>query len=1651
MRRFIFLITVVIFLFVSLDSLEVQIGNGVETDKHLPMSPNANHTVSQTIYDQELINLDNHAISQISYYYSGNDYWIKDNIKVYLGHTDLDSFDSNDSWITIDNLNLVYAGPLELASDNSAGWVAIPCNYPFAYNNIDNLVIAFETDDDLEFFTTYDDFYCTGTLNQKSIFRNNDDVDYNLTNPPAGIRSNYIANVKLNMNPMPENPTLHIIQEDYNWENTFLNTLSSTVTLELRNSGLGTLNINSVTLDQNTDFILTDNNIYPLSLTTNSAQFTLRYHPLSTGNHQTNLIINDSQIGDTVLSFTGSSSDGMIYDFPYYENFTYEDNGEMPENWNSITGPEDDNSWVMVTFNGVGPNGLGLEFHSDGEGLCEIYAISPPISDLASKRIKFKAYLGHLNELSVGVCDTNQEIDNFQEIQLNQLPSTNQYIDEYFVDLYTENEDNKFIVFEVKSNEYGNTYSVIYDIIIEDTPTETIPLSTPASWEFSEMNIHNTSVADFILQNYGSGQLIINSVDLYQESGFTLVDDNEYPLSIIDQLIPYSVVFSPDTAGSFNASLVFRFQGRSELIVPLHGTTIDPAITLFPHLEDFESVADGELPPGWTHHLENYGSNDSAEVTSQVGFESSKCLKMSNSTNYPWKIIALTPAINNLFNKHISFQAKSSTNTSQLQIGSATWNSGSISFVPVETFDLSLNWNEYEYSFTSAQNLSNTLAFKLINNNFANVNIYIDNVLIEGTSSAPLISVNDDIIDFGDIFMNRTGIAELVIGNNGGLPLEIELASSSPALWFEVSELEVAPETTEKIRVYLSPTNIGEYSEAFTILTNDATNPAITINTIANILPAPAENISIIGTGSEVDTSMPVEANYHYSYSQAIYFPQEIANEISRISTISWYYNGNSAWGPEDFIIYMGHTDHTEFANNEDWINVAELNEVYNGTIYTTSDAGWIDFNLDLPFDYNPVQNLLVAVEARNQTCHSISDDFYCTRSYFSRGMSYFTDNEAPDLTNPPLARLINTAYPNIKLEFSEIPDLALLSVLPLNANFLPTAVGQTSVGKTITMKSIGLQDVIITTPPIVTGTDASDFSISSDANTYPLVMPFNDIRTFTVAFSPLSQGNKSAIIELVDSSNRSIKTVEISGFSYIIDNNDSPQTATYLTLPVEGVSYEIVPDGDIDWYKIPALGIGDTLTVYCESEEIREAEFNFKLYGPSNNPNSINVHLPLYSGSSLEYLLPQSGDYYLRVQNINSSKNDIISHQSGESKEKVRFTAGDVIAYELFVNSTHNFNYNPPGEVEVSNQSGYVRIVWVEPPYQTALVGYKLYRNDVLMTADLLPLGTRHYYDYNVVWYGEYSYYLQAFYENPDGFSLPSETLSIVYQRPGLQLIEDDFEEHPDFCSDLPNWIQLDLDQSATFQIPNVEYPNSGEPASFMVFNPSATIPPMEDMSPQNGNKFLISFTSITGANNDWLISHVLDNNNRNYTLYFYAKSYSNNSELAKFKLSFTNSADEVNINNFSTWSNQEPPTEWTLYSYPIHKSKRRIAIQNISFQSSALMIDNLRLYLHFTENEDTELIPNTDLLSQNYPNPFNPETAISFSMKEAGNVSVDVYNIKGQKVKTLLNEYRIAGSHNVVWNGRDEANQRVASGVYLYNMKIGSFKATKKMILMK
>ena len=102
-------------------------------------------------------------------------------------------------------------------------------------------------------------------------------------------------------------------------------------------------------------------------------------------------------------------------------------------------------------------------------------------------------------------------------------------------------------------------------------------------------------------------------------------------------------------------------------------------------------------------------------------------------------------------------------------------------------------------------------------------------------------------------------------------------------------------------------------------------------------------------------------------------------------------------------------------------------------------------------------------------------------------------------------------------------------------------------------------------------------------------------------------------------------------------------------------------------------------------------------------------------------------------------------------------------------------------------------------------------------------------------------------------------------------------------------------------------------------------------------------------------------------------------------------------------------------------------------------------------TPTTDATVTPVVTELKGAFPNPFNPSTTLSFSLKEAGDVDLDIYNQKGQKVRSLVNGMMNSGEHQIVWNGTDDSGRQVASGLYFFRMKSGTYSSTRKMIMMK
>jgi hypothetical protein len=95
--------------------------------------------------------------------------------------------------------------------------------------------------------------------------------------------------------------------------------------------------------------------------------------------------------------------------------------------------------------------------------------------------------------------------------------------------------------------------------------------------------------------------------------------------------------------------------------------------------------------------------------------------------------------------------------------------------------------------------------------------------------------------------------------------------------------------------------------------------------------------------------------------------------------------------------------------------------------------------------------------------------------------------------------------------------------------------------------------------------------------------------------------------------------------------------------------------------------------------------------------------------------------------------------------------------------------------------------------------------------------------------------------------------------------------------------------------------------------------------------------------------------------------------------------------------------------------------------------------------------LIPEVFALHQNYPNPFNPTTKIRYDLPIEKYVSINIYDVTGRKIKSLLNVNQEAGYRSINWNATNDLGQSVSAGMYIYTIQAGEFRQTRKMVLLK
>jgi hypothetical protein len=149
--------------------------------------------------------------------------------------------------------------------------------------------------------------------------------------------------------------------------------------------------------------------------------------------------------------------------------------------------------------------------------------------------------------------------------------------------------------------------------------------------------------------------------------------------------------------------------------------------------------------------------------------------------------------------------------------------------------------------------------------------------------------------------------------------------------------------------------------------------------------------------------------------------------------------------------------------------------------------------------------------------------------------------------------------------------------------------------------------------------------------------------------------------------------------------------------------------------------------------------------------------------------------------------------------------------------------------------------------------------------------------------------------------------------------------------------------------------------------------------------------------------------------------------------------SQEAPNIGSWS-WTVTEPTSTDCL----IRVASLDAGVSDVSDQT--FKIDFAAAVTRLNDVQPTEFA-----LLQNYPNPFNPETRIQYQLPRDGEVSIDIYNVQGTRVRTLVSGFQTAGAYILIWNGKDEAGHTVPSGIYFCRMTSDGFQATRRMLLAK
>jgi hypothetical protein len=369
-----------------------------------------------------------------------------------------------------------------------------------------------------------------------------------------------------------------------------------------------------------------------------------------------------------------------------------------------------------------------------------------------------------------------------------------------------------------------------------------------------------------------------------------------------------------------------------------------------------------------------------------------------------------------------------------------------------------------------------------------------------------------------------------------------------------------------------------------------------------------------------------------------------------------------------------------------------------------------------------------------------------------------------------------------------------------------------------------------------------------------------------------------------------------------------------------------------------------------------------------------------------------------------------------------------------LRIATTYQGQITSPGnlEAEVDNVND-IDLSWnhsVASNLFTNFSGYRIYNDEDSLVEFVFPGNNQH----TLTGFpeGEHSFYITAVYGQNE--TPPSNTVEVVIEL----LPPTDFTAETTYQHVMCTWQEpegtYNVTQYAVYRNGNIINQTSGTnfndlnvPPGDYVYWVTAIYNTVHESSPSNVEDVIITGTVSTPI-------------------------FSPESGVYQEPIDVAISCSTDDVQIYYTLDGNDPDESASVYIEPIAIEDGNIVIKARAYKTDWIPSEIAEAQYEIESSHiDDDLISSSTILYGNYPNPFNPETNIRFFLDNEKHVIIDIYNVKGEHIKRLVDHVISGGVHNLVWNGRDKQSKKLSSGIYLYKMTTENYTSIRRMILLK